>query len=210
MQRSVFVTNNDNAVESMFLDAGWQVSSVPEKADMLCFSGGADISPFLYGQRAQKCGFINLARDMEEVSIWKNASSTKPKVGICRGHQLGAVLSGGSLWQDCSGHSGYGVHKITRQDSRYEEPFEVNTLHHQMVKPSDDMIVLATAEESGYLWDGRTSSRILPSHKDYSEVEAVFSYSTNFVGVQWHPEYNHVTSRRLFFDFIDQFIHFEK
>lgn len=202
MTHSVFVVGIDGAVRRMFCERGWTIAPLLKEADAICFTGGADISPFLYGQKAHPTTSAFIKRDMEEIAIWKDVKPSVPKLGICRGMQLGNVLCGGSMWQHVDNHSAYQVHGIDMVDRRGDVKREVNSLHHQMVKPTDEAIIIATTKHATVKEDFYRKVRN-PSDAD---VEAVYYHNFNFLGVQWHPEYDHKPSTDLFFELIDEYI----
>jgi gamma-glutamyl-gamma-aminobutyrate hydrolase PuuD len=76
--------------------------------DGLLLSGGAgDIDPALYGETPNGARDIDRARDDMELEAWRVAERRSiPVLGICRGHQLINVFSGGSLIQDVPSHAG--------------------------------------------------------------------------------------------------------
>jgi gamma-glutamyl-gamma-aminobutyrate hydrolase PuuD len=109
----VKVIGNDDLVQNMFRNRGYKVIDdykSEETPDLVCFTGGADVSPHLYGQENVACGGLNEGRDKREVAAY-NAFIDIPKVGICRGGQLLNVLSGGRMWQHVDKQGGN--HDIT-------------------------------------------------------------------------------------------------
>ena len=78
-----------------------------EKADLVVFAGGEDISPSIYGGiRSPLTESPNTLRDMEEVEIFTRARKKGiPMVGICRGAQLLCALSGHKIFQDVNRHT---------------------------------------------------------------------------------------------------------
>jgi putative glutamine amidotransferase len=123
--------------------------------DGLLLSGGADIDPVRYGQPNRGSVDIEPDRDALESEAWSAASSRAvPVLGVCRGFQAINVFSGGSLLQDVAGHVGapYGrgparTHalrlvpgsRLARilSPARVVGATEVNTYHHQAVRPAD-------------------------------------------------------------------------
>lgn len=206
MSHNIFVVGIDGNVRTMFQERGWSISSSLKDADAICFTGGADISPFLYGQKAHRTTDPNLNRDMEEVALWKAVRPDLPKLGICRGMQLGNVLCGGTLWQDVDNHSSYTTHDVVMTDRRGDVKRTVNTLHHQMVRPTIEAIPIAIADRATYKADCHQTVK-RGSFED-QEVEALYYWNFNFLGVQWHPEYDHKPSTELFFELIDEYIQF--
>jgi putative glutamine amidotransferase len=73
----------------------------------LLLSGGADIDPALYGEKAEGASGMDPARDQLELEAWRVAARRSvPVLGICRGMQAINVFSGGKLLQDVPTHGG--------------------------------------------------------------------------------------------------------
>jgi len=157
----------------------------PFKFKLVVFTGGADVSPELYGDTSPKnvC-HANPDRDTQEVNVYKFALRRGIKmVGICRGMQFLNVMSGGKMIHDISGH-GSGNHKVMSHDR--DEPFLTNSFHHQMCIPHKSTQILAwsnTKLSREYIGD---EDRVM----DYTgpEVEAIYMPWQKGIGVQWHPE----------------------
>lgn len=179
-------------VINMFYDAGWRGTRDPMMADLLVFTGGADISPSLYHEKPiTQCGAPDLTRDKVEREAFDTGKNFEiPMVGICRGAQILNALNGGRLWQDVDGHRGN--HKA--RDLFTNEIFEVTSTHHQMMRPTHEAVVIAIAEADPNLSSLCTYKRadgieIEPSTKDI-DPEVVFYESTKSLCFQPHPEYN--------------------
>lgn len=126
-----------------------------EAMDGLLLTGGTDIDPALYGRPNTCSEDIEPERDTLEAAAWAAASARGlPVFGICRGFQAINVFSGGTLLQDVAGHAGtpYGrgpavTHALRlvpgSRLARILSPAkvvgatEVNTFHHQAVRPAD-------------------------------------------------------------------------
>ena len=166
-----------------------------EEADLLIFTGGADINPSIYNQKNVRSGPAS-RRDEEEVEAFKKAKALgKPMFGICRGFQLLAALSGATLYQDVTGH-GNGAHEVITPDNRV---FSVTSLHHQMVNltnmPEEDYVILAVSCKddmpgniSRHYIDAGPDGEIRENKADY-EVEMAYFPKTKCLGVQGHPEF---------------------
>src|SRR5688572_28160 len=109
-RRAAFIVGGDAGVTSMFKHRGWNLAETDQDADAVIFTGGADITPFLYGERVIQGTHVNFTRDLEEVRLFKSLPSKLPKIGICRGGQFLNVMSGGSMFQDVDGHAILGCH----------------------------------------------------------------------------------------------------
>lgn len=158
------------------------------RIDVLLLSGGGDIDPRRYGRNpVATLGDIDWERDSTELSAVDWALTNDRRVlGICRGAQLLAVATGGTLIQDLPA-SGYEQHIDPRHDHGYAALMhpvktqpesltskildglsEVNSHHHQAVESPGEFLK-ATA------WTGDGA------------VEAL--EGPNVLGVQWHPEF---------------------
>jgi gamma-glutamyl-gamma-aminobutyrate hydrolase PuuD len=162
--------------------------------DGLLLSGGADLDPALYGKAPHRTTAVEPARDALELEAWRAARERNlPVLGICRGFQAINVFSGGSLLQDLDGHTSpaYPAPEAHSHALRLDpacrlarilgadEPaaeLEVNTYHHQAVRPSD-------------LAPGLRAAGVSP-HDDGELVEAIEAANPDewIVGVQSHPE----------------------
>lgn len=174
--------------------------------DGFLFTGGHDVSPALYGEKALPlCGERCPERDAMEKTLFDFAAERdKPMLGICRGLQFLNVALGGSLYQDLPAQRPSEV--VHHQDPPYDRPSHpvelgaplrallgresvpVNSCHHQGIK------ALAPAlEPMAWAPDGL--------------VEAAFAPGRRFLwAVQWHPEFSRLrdeNSRRIFQAFVD-------
>ena len=160
----------------------------PIKFKLVQFTGGADITPELYGDTSPKdlCRFDSERDDME-AKIFKVARQRGVKmVGICRGMQFLNVMAGGKMMHHINGHSN-GLHRITTsQLAPFLESFDTNSYHHQMVIPPRNAHIIAWANEKlsdEYIGDG-------DEEMDWygPEIEGIYIPWDKILGVQWHPE----------------------
>lgn len=151
--------------------------------DGLVITGGGDVDPARYGQRADpSVGGVDPERDDWEIALV--LAATIPVLGVCRGAQVLNVAAGGTLVQDLPLRSiehragatpDEEVHVVDlAPGSRLAailgvERIRVNTLHHQSV----DRI------GTGLVECGRADDGV---------IEAVESVDAPVLGVQWHPE----------------------
>ena len=161
---------------------------IVETCDGFLFTGGQDVAPELYGEKACPSVVSSSERDkLERLLLSKALLTDKAILGICRGLQFINVFLGGTLWQDLpSQHPSEIAHKQKKPygipthnvrlngDLRMllgKDVIEVNTLHHQAIKDlSRDLTPMAVAPDG--------------------IIEAVKMPSKRFVwAVQWHPEY---------------------
>jgi len=162
-------------------------SATVDRLDGLLLVGGADIDPADYGQEAHETVDVpRTDRDATERALYRHARAIGlPVLGVCRGLQIMAVESGGTLIQDLPA-AGYGeLHRIRpahflEHGARFEsgslvarllETTEtvVNSSHHQAVDNPGSLTITGWAE------DGTVEV--------CEDPEAAF-----VLGVQWHPE----------------------
>ncbi len=179
--------------------------------DGLLLSGGTDVDPARYGQPNRGSLDIEPDRDELEAQAWAAARSRgTPVVGVCRGFQAINVFSGGGLLQDVPGHAGpaWG-HGTARTHALRLVPgsrlarilspakvigtTEVNSYHHQGVRPSDLAPGLVASA-----WASSPAGDL---------VEGLEAGDGRFVfGIQCHPERQESTPpefERLWAVFID-------
>lgn len=159
--------------------------------DGFLLSGGGDVDPALFGERATaRLGAVTPRRDDFELALARYVlnETDKPVLGICRGIQVMNVAMGGTLYIDLP-DDGKLCHSLTMyprnirthdvkviSETRMEEIMEghmgrVNSFHHQALRDvADCFLVSAVSAEDDV-------------------VEAVELPGERFtVGVQWHPE----------------------
>lgn len=170
-----------------------ELSRLTGLCDGLLFTGGQDVSPELYGERAPE-GAVSCCekRDAMETIVLKLAlAADKPCLGICRGIQFINAALGGTLYQDLPAqHPSEVTH---RQRPPYDVPAHevrvkrgsplwdclgtetlmVNSYHHQAVKT-----LAPGLEAMAVSPDGLVEAVCLPGRK--------FLWA-----VQWHPEFSY-------------------
>lgn len=174
--------------------------------DGLLLSGGADLDPARYGQALEGSVDLEPDRDALEAEAWAVAvARSVPILGLCRGLQAINVLSGGTLLQHVDGHVGaaWGRGPATTHPLRVvagttlarlvgTDVLEVNSYHHQGIRPAD-------------LAPGLTASAWADSPAG-PLVEGFEAADGRFVvGVQCHPERTDTTPdafERLFEAFV--------
>src|SRR5688572_9825132 len=195
--KRVYISTFDREVGEMFLKRGWTISHAIEYCDLVCFTGGADVSPFLYGERPHKETHFSSARDNNEIQLWKKLPPQFPKVGICRGAQLGNVLCGGSLWQHVDNHQVrhpikdlLGVAPVLNASKM----MLATSSHHQMCKLTQEAKLYAVCNRSMRLESGDSGVYkqygAQVNRNDWEDVEAFHYDNFNFLGVQFHPEWD--------------------
>lgn len=195
--RHVLLSDDDPEIEKMMKHLGFTVIKDDKTfPDIVVFTGGADIHPYLYGQRRHATTFPNPKRDLKEVSLWKSMDPEIPKLGICRGAQLGNVMCGGSLLQNINNHKSC-LHMVRTFDDNgilLDDRVIVNSDHHQMVLLAEDAEVLAVANMATRYETDISSVEA----GEWRDIEAFYYEHENFLGIQWHPEWNHPGSLELF------------
>ena len=84
--RKVFVVGGGRSVSELFTNRGWTNVSSVALADLVCFTGGADVSPALYNHPTHPTTYFDQGRDAQEMAIFEAATKKgTPMVGICRG-----------------------------------------------------------------------------------------------------------------------------
>lgn len=196
---SVYIVGGDYSVKHMFEQSGWGIVGQVDKASLLCFTGGNDVSPVLYGERRHPTTGCNWDRDVREMELFEQGlKHSIPMVGICRGGQFLNVMCGGQLYQDVDGHAICGAHIAFRTDSDTDRPYYVTSTHHQMMKPSNKGNVLVVA---GSIREVRTFDTIAYIRG----IECVLYTRQKCLCFQPHPEFNRaIDTRELFFDLIEK------
>lgn len=190
------IMSHNHEVTKFFEKRGYdtlQYSQRNDKFDGVVFTGGEDVTPYLYGEPKHKTTQCNLERDLKENAFFRTLSNDIPKIGICRGAQFLNVMNHGTMWQDVTMHN-RGSHLAKSTYDPKGKPFTVTSTHHQMMKPHKDAWIMLTAnvcrrlESPGhvYLYD--------ESNNDDEDIEAVHYLNTNSFCFQPHPEYGHATS----------------
>lgn len=196
----------DAQVEKMLLEEGhtFTTNVAGGDYDIALFTGGADISPWLYGQRPHARTSMDMNRDLEEIRFFQSLPHIDlPKVGICRGGQLLNVLSGGSMWQHVDNHA------LAAKAGHWAETWEgdkisVTSTHHQMMRPRKDAVLLMWTDKATRKEDDRV--KVTDKDKGYEDTdcEAAFYYHTNALCFQPHPEFapKNSPTREVFWKFI--------
>jgi putative glutamine amidotransferase len=181
--RAVLITPDDPDID------------VIESLDGIVFSGGGDIDPAHWGAEPHPLTDVDRVRDDSELLLMRAALDVGlPLLGICRGMQLMAVATGGTLHQhlpDVIGHerhraaagtdplaadaSAYGRHDVViRPGSRAHALLgprgTVNSFHHQAI---DDPGAFTPV---GWCPDDRVVEIVEDPRRPFA------------LGVQWHPE----------------------
>ena len=173
-----------------FMEGEETLAEVLGRADGLLVTGGADLSPDLFGEAPlPTLGAVTPLRDrLDEMALRVASRADMPVLGICRGIQSLAVYAGGTLLQDVPSqvpgalqHSQkapgwHGSHEIdvvpdsllARLTGRTKAM--VNSFHHQAVRDVP----------AGFVATARTADGV---------IEAIEKPEASFcLGLQFHPE----------------------
>lgn len=162
-----------------------------EKAQIVLFTGGEDVTPSFYGEKDLGVSYTNINRDTIEKSIFSRIKKNQLVLGICRGAQFLCAINGGKLVQDITNHATGGTHSITLEDGT---SMEVTSTHHQMMYPynlpTKDYTLLGKCipgRSTHYIGSGIDKETILKN----GEPEIVLFHTSNnliCLAVQGHPE----------------------
>lgn len=183
----VFIVSASFAYNVLFDRLGHTLVDDLSKAELVVFTGGEDVSPGYYDAKPHAKTFSNAYRDAKEAGIFSAAKERGiPMVGICRGGQFLNVMSGGAMYQHVDKHCGN--HNIT--DLHTGETVLVSSTHHQMMKPSESAIIIATADLGGSRewFEGSIAKKDISKE----DIEVVFYPETQALCFQPHPEFNGV------------------
>lgn len=183
----VFIVGRDGAVSAMFHQAGWEIVDTYTSADLVQFTGGADVSPHLYGEK-NVASHTSPRRDEEEVAIFNAVREMGiPMAGICRGGQFLNVMCGGKLWQDVDSHAVGSGHLIDVMLDGQHNNILVSSTHHQMFRRDQSKSQLIG-------WAKRSTQKLndqglhLPEDGEVDE-EVVYYGAEKCLCFQPHPEY---------------------
>jgi len=206
MTKTVFVPTSGSIsdwkpVKEMFEKRGWEVETDHNEAgklnefgrlNLVCFTGGSDVSPHLYGEE-NISSYNDPIRDEYEQDLYEEFTSI-PKVGICRGGQFLNVMNGGKLIQ----HLGKTISgDVVISGPNYTGPVRVD--HHQGIIRSENNF----AKGKYRLIDLREDNSI----RNENSPEYVLYYpKTRSLCFQPHPEWGHKETEDLFFDLIEEYL----
>ncbi|MAQ19380.1 MAG: hypothetical protein CMN30_31850 [Sandaracinus sp.] len=187
----------------MFLKADYTVASTPSSADIICFTGGEDVSPMLYDEVKLKQTTCDHHRDQKCCDLFNTYVGKKKMLGICRGAQFLNVMNGGALYQDVDNHTCPHGHLATVVSDGSE--IKVTSTHHQMMIATGEAELLLVANESSFKYPTELSKEDPWVDVD---VEALFYEETMSLCFQPHPEYERDGGecQELFFEFVEQYL----
>lgn len=191
----------DYSVGNVFPEEKYDLVKDIKAADIVVWTGGADIGSYLYGEEPLPYTHAFRNRDALEVDAFNNAPKGALLVGICRGGQLLNVLSGGSMHQHVDNHgSGH-----LMEDLRTGAVVRTSSLHHQMMRPADNAVIICVADRSSYRLGQNHHHQRGPDYEANTDPEVVWYPNTRSLCFQGHPEYGPKECTEYFLDLIDDF-----
>lgn len=208
----VFVEDDDYGIEQMFMAGDFSIVHKPEYADIICWSGGSDVTPGIYNDVRHKTTWCDVERDTRCKLLWDKARPDQFRVGICRGSQFLNVMNGGTLWQDVDQHAIAGEHvlyyDINATDAPHQE-IPVTSTHHQMMRPNMLATVWGWCYRSTFRDLGGDDHRQSDFKKEGPDIEIVHYPKTKTLCFQPHPEYGYKPTEDLFWDCLTRLINFK-
>jgi len=185
----VMILDTYSSYHRMFENEGWEITSSPNEADLICFTGGNDVDPSLYGQTMHPyTSSPDKERDAYEAEVFFSCKRRgTPMVGICRGAQFLHVMNGGTLIQHVNNHASKPHHPLITIDW-YDKDIEVVTSsHHQMMDIREtNGELLAYSERRGTIYEGDDGVAVKP---DWMDAEVVWHEKSKCLCHQPHPEW---------------------
>lgn len=206
--KKVFIVETSNMYERMFTARGWEITRDLLAADLVQFTGGADVSPYLYGEEKHPTTYNDPRRDLVEAGYYQVCLLlNKPMAGICRGGQFLNVMNGGKLYQNVNYHTIGGTHNAQvffRKDMMGDKgDFQVTSTHHQMMRVGTGGSCILMANEATKL-----ETDTLTYEGKGLDVEAVWYEKSRSLCYQPHPEVvdkNH-DCQELYFHLLNNYI----
>lgn len=196
MKKVLIVGSNGNCDYSrMYKEEGWEIVSEVEDADLLQFTGGADVSPDLYRCGKHPTTNNDPKRDQVESEFYHEAYNAGiPMVGICRGGQFLNVMNGGRMYQHVNNHAISGTHKA--MDSETGHIVSVTSTHHQMMIPNDNVpcnclltVGPSLCDYKEYV-DADSAIQIVDCKEENTrDIESIYYPNSMSLCFQPHPEY---------------------
>jgi len=199
----------------MFAKHGYRIVNKIEDADIVVFTGGADVDPQLYGEQKHHRTFVDPNRDQRDLAIWGAAGRNQLHVGICRGAQFLNVMCGGSLWQHVDKHAISGTHLLLDKCfGTLLEPIPVTSTHHQQMRPNSngEILGIGIASETSrrpicdFKENGTSVGWTIVRAEEDPDVEVVWYREQKCFCFQPHPEYRHKPTEDYFFQLLEDYI----
>lgn len=185
--KKVFIVHSSMAYVQLFKELGYAITNNTDEADLAVFTGGEDVTPAYYGDKAHHHTYNNPLRDGEEKNLFEMFKKhLVPCVGICRGGQFLNVMCGGRMYQHVDKHAVARGHSITDLDTG--DVIHVSSTHHQMMMPQGNYKLIATANLGGFRewYDGNVFKKDVSKE----DIEVVFYPAAKSLCFQPHPEFN--------------------
>ena len=193
MGMKVYIVGGMFAYGNMFERNGFEVVRDIFEADVLCFTGGPDVHPSLYGEARCLRTYSNKLRDDDDTDAYEyGLSKGLSMVGICRGAQFLNVMAGGKLWQDVDHHLITGTHPVT--DTVTGITYACSSTHHQMMRPSTEGTIIGVASGSTYRTNSIGGITEVWQTGSQVDVEVVTYLDLNILCFQPHPELGGIDS----------------
>ena len=201
----VFIEQSSYPYALMFLDAGFEVVFDKEMADLVCFTGGEDVSPSMYKETKHPKTYPSPSRDTREFILYQECLDRRiPMVGICRGGQFLNVACGGRMYQHVTNHTRNHFIDIVGEN----KSIEVTSTHHQMMIPGNGAQVIATANEGGTKEFMKDNS-IVTLQNSTPDIEVVYYKKFQCLCFQPHPEFIGESLKELkdfFFECVNKYL----
>lgn len=188
MSKKVFIELSDAAYETMFTNEGWVVVDDIEQADLILFTGGADVNPSFYGMEEHNTTFTNSFQDRYCVDLFTKYVGVKPMAGICRGAQFLHVMADGELVQHCDNHAVMQGHKA-KVHWLPNTTIHVSSTHHQMMYDDSVGEVLMSANNLSTYKETQDSGGVKQLNTG-EDIEAMYYEDINAISFQPHPEFS--------------------
>lgn len=180
MKRKIYVVGGD------YRYANWMEGEIVnhlKDADLVVFTGGADVNPYLYVKECHPATMFNARRDEYEIDMFQQCRKYDKKViGICRGAQFLCVMAGGSLVQHM-------YHPPTHNMETKHGRIRVTSLHHQRQYPYNNKHInwelIGWCNGLAPYSEGESPQDDL---RGTPEVEIASYSDINALAIQSHPE----------------------
>ncbi len=179
--------------EPLLLEPGDDPATSLDRIDGLLLTGGADVDPAEYGERAHPTVHVDAARDAFEIPLTQAALAREmPLLAICRGIQVLNVAAGGTLVQD--------IPSAVISDLNHSVEVPKDAVAHSVdVRPGSRLstLMVGAKADSSCAVNSRhhqsvaevAASFVVSAVSSDGVIEAIERPDAAFcLGVQWHPE----------------------
>lgn len=159
--------------------------TIENSVDLVLFTGGEDVSPYLYGEEPHVRTFFNPQRDAQEAQVYRMAKDKGiPCLGICRGAQFLNVMNKGRMVQNVTGHTSNHDMHIPGGST-----IHVTSTHHQMMDPAENAVMLGWADGISTEYSGlKDFQPCMSDDNRVMEPEVLWYEKSKDLCVQYHPE----------------------